>query len=184
MQGYLPAGLAGAQTAFRLDIDPQDDKHLYRAGIVSTPEGKRHGEDADLHRDPAERRAAETTTIHTITEETELLRDRPLRLQGRRWTHASTPASSRAPAARRSSIRCRCSTAGSCSPSRPSTSTVRTTERRTFACSAATSSHPNLYLVGGYDDPLERSRSFFLGGGIRWNDDNIKSLLGLAGGLR
>jgi hypothetical protein len=44
--------------------------------------------------------------------------------------------------------------------------------------------HPNLYLVGGYDDPLERNRSFFLGGGIRWNDDNIKSLLGLAGGLR
>ena len=40
---------------------------------------------------------------------------------------------------------------------------------------------PNLYLVGGYDDPLERSRSFFLGGGIRWNDDNIKALLGLAG---
>src|SRR5206468_1731610 len=40
---------------------------------------------------------------------------------------------------------------------------------------------PNLYLIGGYDDPLESTRrSFFLGAGIRWNDDNIKSLLGLA----
>jgi phospholipid/cholesterol/gamma-HCH transport system substrate-binding protein len=36
---------------------------------------------------------------------------------------------------------------------------------------------PNLYLIGGYDDPLERS-SLFVGGGIRWNDDNIKYLLG------
>ncbi len=41
--------------------------------------------------------------------------------------------------------------------------------------------HPNLYLIGGYDDPLE-NESFFLGGGIRWSDENIKSLLGLAGG--
>jgi hypothetical protein len=31
--------------------------------------------------------------------------------------------------------------------------------------------------VGGYDDPLERD-SFFLGGGIRWRDDNLKYLLG------
>jgi phospholipid/cholesterol/gamma-HCH transport system substrate-binding protein len=35
----------------------------------------------------------------------------------------------------------------------------------------------NLYLLGGYDDPLE-TKSFFIGGGIRWNDDNIKYLLG------
>jgi phospholipid/cholesterol/gamma-HCH transport system substrate-binding protein len=30
--------------------------------------------------------------------------------------------------------------------------------------------HPNVYLLGGYDD--------FLGGGIQWNDDNLKYLLG------
>ncbi len=36
---------------------------------------------------------------------------------------------------------------------------------------------PNLYLVGGYDDPLER-KSVFLGGGLRWSDDNLKYLLG------
>ncbi|MEM7480368.1 MAG: MlaD family protein [Acidobacteriota bacterium] len=37
----------------------------------------------------------------------------------------------------------------------------------------------NLYLMGGYDDPLESDRdSFFLGGGVRWNDDNLKYLLG------
>ncbi|MEM7048195.1 MAG: MlaD family protein [Acidobacteriota bacterium] len=37
----------------------------------------------------------------------------------------------------------------------------------------------NVYLMGGYDDPLESDRdSFFFGGGIRWNDDNLKYLLG------
>ncbi len=37
----------------------------------------------------------------------------------------------------------------------------------------------NLYLMGGYDDPLESDLgSFFLGGGIRWNDDDLKYLLG------
>jgi phospholipid/cholesterol/gamma-HCH transport system substrate-binding protein len=39
--------------------------------------------------------------------------------------------------------------------------------------------HPNLYVIGGYDDPLEQ-RSFFLGAGIRWKDDNLKYLLGSA----
>ncbi len=39
--------------------------------------------------------------------------------------------------------------------------------------------HPNLYLVGGYDDFLTDERdSVFLGGGVRWNDDDLKYLLG------
>ncbi|HUO86390.1 MAG TPA: MlaD family protein, partial [Thermoanaerobaculia bacterium] len=37
----------------------------------------------------------------------------------------------------------------------------------------------NIYLIGGYDDPLESDLdSLFLGGGIRWTDDNLKYLLG------
>lgn len=39
--------------------------------------------------------------------------------------------------------------------------------------------HPNLYLVGGYDDVLESDRaSVFLGGGVRWKDEDLKYLLG------
>jgi phospholipid/cholesterol/gamma-HCH transport system substrate-binding protein len=39
--------------------------------------------------------------------------------------------------------------------------------------------HPNVYLWGGYDDPLESELdALFLGGGITWNDDNLKYLLG------
>jgi phospholipid/cholesterol/gamma-HCH transport system substrate-binding protein len=37
----------------------------------------------------------------------------------------------------------------------------------------------NLYVVGGYDDPLESEfDSLFIGGGIRWTDDDLKYLLG------
>lgn len=39
--------------------------------------------------------------------------------------------------------------------------------------------HPNVYVWGGYDDPLESELdALFLGGGITWNDDNLKYLLG------
>ncbi|MEP7013250.1 MAG: MlaD family protein [Acidobacteriota bacterium] len=37
--------------------------------------------------------------------------------------------------------------------------------------------HPNVYLVGGLDDPLE-NQSVFLGAGVKWRDDNLKYLLG------
>jgi phospholipid/cholesterol/gamma-HCH transport system substrate-binding protein len=39
--------------------------------------------------------------------------------------------------------------------------------------------HPNLYLMGGYDDFLaEEYESFFVGGGVTWSDDDLKYLLG------
>jgi phospholipid/cholesterol/gamma-HCH transport system substrate-binding protein len=39
--------------------------------------------------------------------------------------------------------------------------------------------HPNLYLIGGYDDPLESDLgTLFFGGGLRWGDENLKYLLG------
>ncbi len=39
--------------------------------------------------------------------------------------------------------------------------------------------HPNFFLQGGYDDFLESDRdSIFLGGGVRWSDDDLKYLIG------
>jgi phospholipid/cholesterol/gamma-HCH transport system substrate-binding protein len=39
--------------------------------------------------------------------------------------------------------------------------------------------HPNIYLLGGVDDFLvDDLRSLFLGVGVRWNDDDLKYLLG------
>ena len=38
---------------------------------------------------------------------------------------------------------------------------------------------PNIYVLGGYDDPLESQyESVFFGAGIRWKDDDLKYLLG------
>ncbi len=37
----------------------------------------------------------------------------------------------------------------------------------------------NLFLLGGYDDPLVADRrSIFLGGGVTWVDDDLKYLMG------
>lgn len=37
----------------------------------------------------------------------------------------------------------------------------------------------NVFILGGYDDPLESDLdSLFLGGGVRWTDENLKYLLG------
>jgi phospholipid/cholesterol/gamma-HCH transport system substrate-binding protein len=42
---------------------------------------------------------------------------------------------------------------------------------------------PHIFISAGWDDPLESSKSsVFVGGGITWNDDDIKYSLGLAGG--
>jgi phospholipid/cholesterol/gamma-HCH transport system substrate-binding protein len=39
--------------------------------------------------------------------------------------------------------------------------------------------HKNLYLKGGYDDPLvDEFKSPFLGAGVRWSDDDLKYLMG------
>jgi len=40
----------------------------------------------------------------------------------------------------------------------------------------------NLFLTAGWDDPaFAKRQSYTLGAGIRWGDDNVKQLLGLAG---
>lgn len=42
--------------------------------------------------------------------------------------------------------------------------------------------HPNVYVLGGYDDPLaDEFESIFVGAGIRWKDDDLKYLLGSVG---
>jgi phospholipid/cholesterol/gamma-HCH transport system substrate-binding protein len=182
MQGYYLQDSQEAQTAFRLDIDPQDGKRAYRAGIVSSPFGKR-SERTDTYTVTPPGGVPETTTIHTVSEN--------------RTYSATALFGYKAPLDARLYAGIIENTGGAQIEyplpildrrlllsfeafdfSRPNDLAphLRLLGRYQF--------HPNLYLVGGYDDPLERTRSFFLGGGIRWNDDNIKSLLGLAGGLR
>jgi phospholipid/cholesterol/gamma-HCH transport system substrate-binding protein len=190
MQGYLRQGI-GTQTfgeeeedtesltSFRLDIDPQDGKRLYRAGASSTPFGKRREKTQTvLVTNPDG--TTETTTTTTLTQERDYVFtglfgyrtpqdirlwagliegtggaqvEYPLPLLDRRfWLSVEAFDFSRP---------------NELSPH------LRLQGRYQF--------HPNLYLIGGYDDILEED-SLFLGGGIRWTDENIRLLLGLAGG--
>ncbi len=182
LQGYYLENPKDSQTAFRLDIDPQDGKRLYRAGIVSTPEGRR-SEKTQTYTVTPPSGVPETTTIHTVTEDrtysaTALFGykapwDTRLYagiIEGSGGAQVEYPL----PVLDRKLLL----SFEAFDFNRPNNQSahLRLLGRYQF--------HPNLYLVGGYDDPLERNRSFFLGGGIRWNDDNIKALLGLAGSIR
>jgi phospholipid/cholesterol/gamma-HCH transport system substrate-binding protein len=182
LQGYYLENPKDSQTAFRLDIDPQDGKRLYRAGIVSTPEGRR-SEKTQTYTVTPPGGVPETTTIHTVTEDrtysaTALFGykapwDTRLYagiIEGSGGAQVEYPL----PVLDRKLLL----SFEAFDFNRPNNQSahLRLLGRYQF--------HPNLYLVGGYDDPLERNRSFFLGGGIRWNDDNIKALLGLAGSIR
>jgi len=179
MQGYYLPDADGSQSSFRLNIDPQDSKHLYRAGIVNSPFGKRR-EKTETVTVTGPDGVPVTTTTTKITEEK---------------THAATALFGfQAPRDLRLYAGLIENTGGAQVEyplpildrklwlsfeafdfNRPQNLQphLRLLGRYQF--------HPNLYLVGGYDDFLERD-SLFFGGGIRWPDENIKSLLGLAGG--
>lgn len=176
MQGYVLPGLedSGSQTTLLLDIDPQDDKRLYRAGISSPPGGKRREKTETITVTNPDG-TTEVTTVNKITTEK---------------SYAATGLFGyRAPGDIRLFAGLIENTGGAQVEyplledrflvsfeafdfNRPQDLSphLRLTGRWRF--------HPNLYLLGGYDDPLEDD-SFFLGGGIRWNDENIKYLLGV-----
>ena len=165
-------------SAFRLDIDPQDDKHLYRVGVVSSPDG-RHKEKTQTTTVTSPSGIVSTTVVNTQTQEqsygvTGLLGykgPRDLRLyagiiEGTGGAQVEYPL----PVLDKRLLL----SFEAFDFSRPNDERahLRLTGRYRFA--------PNLYLQGGYDDILER-HSLFIGGGIRWTDENIRKLFGLAG---
>lgn len=173
MQGYYLGEVEEAQTTFLLDIDPQDNKRLYRAGISTPPGGKRREKTETITVTNPDG-TVETTTVNKITTEK---------------SYAATGLFGyRAPQNVRLFAGLIENTGGGMVEypllddrflvsfeafdfNRPQDLSphLRLTGRWRF--------HPNLFLVGGYDDFLEND-SYFLGGGIRWNDENIKYLLG------
>jgi phospholipid/cholesterol/gamma-HCH transport system substrate-binding protein len=177
MQGYVLPGLedSSSQTALLLDIDPQDEKRLYRAGISVPPGGKRREKTETITVTNPDG-TTDVTTVNKITTEK---------------TYAVTGLFGfRAPKDVRLFAGLIESTGGAQVEypmlkdrflvsfeafdfNRPEDLSphLRLSGRWRF--------HPNLYVVGGYDDILEDNNSVFLGGGIRWNDENIKYLLGV-----
>lgn len=180
MQGYYLPDAEGSQTTFGLNVDPQDHKHLYRAGLVSSPFGRR-------------REKTETVTvtgpdgIPTTTTTTKLTQEKTYAATGlfgfkapgdvRLWAgliESSGGVQVEYPLPLLDRKLWLSFEAFDFNRPQDLQPHLRLLGRYQF--------HPNLYVVGGYDDALENN-SLFLGGGIRWTDENIKSLLGLLGGV-
>lgn len=165
-------------SAFQVDIDPQDNKHLYRVGVTSSPFG-RHREKTQTINVTSPSGLTETTVINTQTDEqsygvTGLLGykgPQDLRLyagiiEGTGGAQVEYPL----PVLdRRLLLSFEAFDFGRPNDQRAH---LRLQGRYQFA--------PNLYLLGGYDDILEH-HSLFIGGGIRWTDENLRKLFGLAG---
>ncbi len=179
MQSFYLQKTKDSQSALRLDIDPQDGKHIYRAGLVSTPEGKRTEKTQTFTVTPPSG-IPETTTIHTVSDERSYSATGLFGYKGPSDTRlyagiieGSGGAQIEYPLPildRRLLL-----SFEAFDFNRPNNENahLRLLGRYQFA--------PNLYLVGGYDDPFEQKRrSFFFGAGLKWSDDNIKKLLGLA----
>lgn len=179
MQGYYLENVEESQTAFSVDIDPQDGKHLYRVGTTSSPFGKRREKTETITVTGPDGIPVTTTTTRITQEKTQnfsalfgLKAPYDARLfagliEGTGGAQVDYPL----PVLDRKLL----VSFEAFDFSRPNDLSPHLRLMGRYQL------HPNLYLIGGYDDPLE-NESFFLGGGIRWTDENIKFLLGLAGG--
>lgn len=167
-------------SSFSVDIDPQDNKHLYRLGLVSSPDGKlRDKTQTFVITGP--NGIPQTTTLHTLSQEQTSTATGLFGYKGpygsRLWGGIIEGTGG-----------------GQIEYPLPilDRRLVMSFEAFNFNRPNDQSAHlrlmgrynlnQNLYLLGGYDDPLE-NHAFFLGGGIRWSDENIKYLLGTLGGL-
>jgi phospholipid/cholesterol/gamma-HCH transport system substrate-binding protein len=172
MQAYTLPDQDGSLSAFRVDIDPQDGHRLYRAGVVSTPFGKRKEKDQTVTVTRPDG-SVEVTSTNTVSQEKAYQADA---LFGYRTHNLRLFAGL-------------IESSGGAEVEYPVLNDKLLVQFQAFdfnrpndlqphlRLAGRWQFHPNLYLIGGYDDPLER-HSFFLGGGIKWNDDNIKYLLG------
>jgi phospholipid/cholesterol/gamma-HCH transport system substrate-binding protein len=162
-----------SQSNFFLDIDPQSGRRLYRAGISSTPEGSTKTKTQVITTTLPDG-SKQTETIQNVsTEDSKVITalfgyraPSDLRLwaglvEGTGGVAAEYPW-------KRTNLQFKLDAFDFNRPDNKRAH-LRFTTRWQF--------NQNLYILGGYDDPLER-KSLFIGGGIRWNDDNIKYLLG------
>lgn len=167
-------------SSFRVDIDPQDNKHLYRLGLVSSPEGKlRDKTQTFVITGP--NGIPQTTTLHTLTQEQTTTATGLFGYKGpydsRLWGGiiegtGGAQIEYPLPVLDRRLIM----SFEAFNFNRPNNQSAH------LRLMGRYNLNQNLYLLGGYDDPLE-NHAFFLGGGIKWSDENIKYLLGTLGGL-
>jgi phospholipid/cholesterol/gamma-HCH transport system substrate-binding protein len=173
LHGYYLPDLEESQSGLLIDVDPQDGGRLYRAGIASPPFGRRRDKTQTVTSTRPDG-SSEVTTVHTVSQEKGYVATGLFgyRAPGDLKLWAGIIENSGGAQVEYPLLDKRLWLSFEAFDfNRPNDLDphLRLTGRWFF--------HPNLYLVGGYDDPLEGD-SFFLGGGIRWRDDNLKYLLG------
>jgi len=178
MQGYELPSQHGSQSGLHVDINPQDNLHLYRVGFASTPQGKHFEKDQTITVTQPDGTST-TTKIVNVSQEQSYVVDALFGYKGPRdlrlfagLIESSGGAEIDYPLLNNKFLL----SFQAFDFNRPND------EKAHLRLSGRWQFHPNLYLIGGYDDPLEK-HSFFLGGGIHWNDDNLKYLLGSVGKL-
>ncbi len=178
LQGYLlqrePNTFSNSHSAFSVVIDPQDNQRLYKVGVVTTPEGTDRNRIDTVHYTSPTGQTYTAVVNDTITED-RLQYDALLGFHTasdlRFWggiIESTGGVQVEYPFLRRYWL-----SFEAFDFNRPNN------ERAHLRLTAKWQFHPNLYILGGYDDPLEQ-RAFFIGAGIRWKDDNLKYLLGAA----
>ncbi|HXU43878.1 MAG TPA: MlaD family protein [Thermoanaerobaculia bacterium] len=173
LQSYYLSDPKRAQSTFRLDVDPNDGARLYRAAISSTPAGKTRTKTQTITTTRPDG-TSETQTIKTFTTEDDRVASalfgykagNGLRFYGGLIENRGGAAVELPLYDKRLLLSF---DAFDFNRENDESPHLRLMGRWQF--------HPNLYLVGGLDDPLENG-SVFLGAGVKWRDDNLKYLLG------
>ncbi|HXU28947.1 MAG TPA: hypothetical protein VN851_00080, partial [Thermoanaerobaculia bacterium] len=173
LQSYYLSDPKESQSTFRLDIEPGDGNKIYRAALSNTPNGKLRTKTQTFTTTFPDG-TREVKTVETLTREDTRV--------------ASALFGYKAP----SNLRIWAGlieNTGGASVELPFQKdrfllsfdafdfNRENDENPHLRLTGRWQLHPNVYLVGGFDDPLE-NQSVFLGAGVKWRDDNLKYLLG------
>lgn len=173
LQSYYLEAPQESRASFAVTIDPQDAKHLYRGGLADGPNGRRRHKTQTVTT-TAPDGSVSTQTIDTVSVEDRYVwtglfgfqAPRDVRLWAGLIENSGGVEVDAAFLDRRLQM-----SFEAFDFNRPDF------DQPHLRLAGRWQLHPNLYLIGGYDDPLEQD-SFFLGAGIRWPDENLKYLLG------
>ena len=173
LQSYYLSDPKESQSTFRVDIEPGEGNKAYRAALSNTPGGKLKSKTQTITTTNPDG-SVETKTIETLTREDTRVASALFGYKApsnlRIWAgliENTGGASVEMPFSRDKLLLS--FDAFDFNRENDQNPHLRLTGRWQL--------HPNLYLVGGLDDPLE-NESVFLGAGVKWRDDNLKYLLG------
>lgn len=167
--------LGEARTAFTVDIDPQSNDRSYHLGLVDDPRG-RVKVNTDVTTVTLPDGSIETTTVRRVNTEEKSTVDaqfgfrfgRAARFRTGLFQSTAGMGVDWQPIEDRFSLSLEAYDFGREEDLDPH---LRLIGRWRL--------HPNFFVQGGYDDFLEGDRdSIFIGGGLRWSDDELKYLLG------